>query len=406
MKFLRIVGSSVAIFIIIYGSILYTKSFKTYQSTLHFLQGNTPSALALLEQTNWQHDSATSYLHFLLAHQPTSLLAAARLNPHHYWYLDLVISQETVDQFPATIYSNRSPAFALFLADKALQQSRIDTPEAKYKGLFLATASKSLYPNADSYYTLAEILRTAYKSYDHAEKMYVQALRKNPTNLSYWRSYGYCSNSMKNYRETLSCYVIQERLDPGAVSPLINIAKTLYQMGYFEDAVQRLQNWIADYPDQIEFYFALGSIYNTNKEYDKAEFSYQKAIELFPQEPVAYYELGNYFYSQKEYRKALLQHTKAIGMTMTQKKSVSAWWWYRKGLDYYQLEDFEGAVKSFHEAMDISQSSSFTYWLGRSYEALEEYEKAIHYYDDYLMDHPTNTSVQTLRSNCLGKMTP
>jgi tetratricopeptide (TPR) repeat protein len=401
--FLR-VSTALIVAILMIG--FYAKYYKQYQSTLLFLRGNNVTSLEVLEKTTWEKDSAASYLHYLLTDQPSSLVSASKLNPRHYWYIDLVLSNETVDQFPPTIYNNQSLAFALFLSDKALQETRKNTPETKYKGLFLAYLSKNLYPHPDNYYTLAEILRNSFQSYTHAEKMYIKALQEYPTKLPYWRSYGYCLHSLKDDWGKLSCYAIQERLDSSSVGPKVSIAKTLDQMGYFDEAIDRIQYELSEDPDRIDFYFALGSIYARNKEYVKAEEHYLKATDYFPQEPVAYYELGNFFYSQKEYRKALLQHTKAIGMSMTQRKSVSAWWWYRKGLDYYQLKDYEGAVKSFHEAMEISKSSSFTYWLGRSYEAMEDYEKAIQQYDDYLIDHPENKSVHTLRENCIHKWRP
>jgi tetratricopeptide (TPR) repeat protein len=174
-------------------------------------------------------------------------------------------------------------------------------------------------------------------------------------------------------------------------------------MGYIEEAVHTLQLWSMENPDIIDYYFALGSVYSANKDYYNAQEQYQKAVEVFPHEATAYYELGNFFYSQKEYRKALLQHTKAIGMMTIQNKQVSAWWWYRKGLDYYQLKDFEGAIKSFQQALHISESSSFYYWLGRSYDGNEDYINAIRYYDLYLEKNPTNESVQRWRMNCMKK---
>jgi tetratricopeptide (TPR) repeat protein len=406
MKWSRYLRVSTALIVAILMIGLYAKNYQQYQSTLLFLNGHDFSSLEVLEKTKWENVSAASYLHYLLTDQHSSLISASKLNPNHYWYIDLVLSNETVEHFPHTLYNNRSLAYTLFLSDKALQEARKNTPETKYKGLFLAYVAKTLYPHPDNHYTFAEILRNSYQSYTHAEKMYIKALQEYPTNMSYWRSYGYCLNSMKDHWGKLSCYAIQERLDSTSVGPKVNIAKTLDQMGYFDEAVERIKYLISEDPNRIDFYLALGSIYTRNKEYVKAEEHYQKAIDHFPQEPVAYYELGNYFYSQKEYRKALLQHTKAIGMSQTQKKSISAWWWYRKGLDYYQLKDYEGAVKSFHKAMDISKSSSFTYWLGRSYEALEDYEKAIQQYDAYLIDHPDNKSVQTFRENCMEKWMP
>jgi tetratricopeptide (TPR) repeat protein len=378
-------------------------SLKSYQSTLLFLQKHPDTSLSILEKTEWKSKSATSYLHYLLTKQSSSLSKAAAIKPNHYWYLDLLISQESIEHFPKTIHTNSSAALALFLSDKALEESRLNTQESMYKALFLVNTAQGLYPYEDIYYTYGEILRNSYHSYQHAEQMYLHALAQNPTNQTYWRSYGYCLNSMNNSFGALSCYVIQERLSPTSSSPKISIAKSLQQMGYIEEAVHTLQLWSIENPDIIDYYFALGSVYSANKDYYNAQEQYQKAVEVFPHEATAYYELGNFFYSQKEYRKALLQHTKAIGMMTIQNKQVSAWWWYRKGLDYYQLKDFEGAIKSFQQALHISESSSFYYWLGRSYDGNEDYINAIRYYDLYLETNPTNESVQRWRMNCMKK---
>lgn len=380
-------------------------SLKPYQSTLLFLQNHSNASLSILEKTQWESKSATSYLHYLLSEQSNSLSKAASIKPNHYRYLDLLISQESIEHFPSTIHTNSSAALALFLSDKALEESRLNTQESMYKALFLVHTAQRMYPYDDIYYTYGEILRNSYKSYQHAEKMYLFALVQNPTKETYWRSYGYCLNSMKNSFGALSCFVVQQRLNPTSSYPKTSIARSLQQMGYFEEAVNTLQLWIIENPDVIDYYFALGSIYSANKDYENAQEQYQKTVEVFPYEAAAYYELGNFFYSQREYRKALLQHTKAIGMMAIQKKQVSAWWWYRKGLDYYQLKDFEGAIKSFQEALEIYESSSFHYWLGRSLEANEDYVNAIRYYDLYLESNPTNESVQKWRIDCIEKTT-
>ncbi len=379
-------------------------SLKPYQSTLLFLQNQSDASLSILEQTQWETKSATSYLHYLLTEQSSSLSKSASMKPNHYRYLDLLISQESIEHFPTTIHTNSPAALALFLSDKALEESRLNTQESLYKALFLVNTAKDLYPYEDIYHAYGEILRNSYCSYQHAEQMYLHALAQNPTNETYWRSYGYCLNSMKNSFGALSCFVMQERLNSTSSYPKTNIARSLQQMGYFEEAVQTLQLWSLESPGIIDYYFALGSVYSANKEYDKAQDQYQKAVEVFPHEATACYELGNFFYSQREYRKALLQHTKAIGMITTQNKQVSSWWWYRKGLDYYQLKDFEGAIKSFQQALNISESSSFHYWLGRSYDANEDCINAVRYYDLYLETIPTNESVQKWRMNCIEKI--
>lgn len=379
-------------------------SLKPYQSTLLFLQNHPDASLSKLEQTQWKTKSATSYLHYLLSGQSNSLSRAASIKPNHYRYLDLLISQESIEHFPVTIHTNSSAALALFLSDKAVEESRLNTEESMHKALFLVHAAQLMYPYEDIYYTYGEILRNSYKSYHHAEKMYLSALVQNPMKETYWRSYGYCLNSMKNSFGTLSCYVVQQRLNSKSAYPKTSIARSLQQMGYIEEAVNTLQLWIIENPDVIDYYFVLGSIYSANKDYENAQEQYQKAVEVFPHESSAYYELGNFFYSQREYRKALLQHTKAIGMMTLQNRQVSSWWWYRKGLDYYQLKDFEGAIKSFQQALIITESSSFHYWLGRSLEANEDYINAIRYYDLYLESNPTNESVQKWRMNCIEKI--
>ena len=285
-----------------------------------------------------------------------------------------------------------------------MEACRTNKEEDILKGLSLAVQARNIHAYPETDYTIGEICRQYYKAYFHAYASFMESLHKKPMNQNYWYRLGYVFNSTKCLQGYLSCYTVNSRLNPSSISIQTGISSILSRSGYHNDAIALLEYLLRESPEDPQIYYSLGSVHQAIGQPAKAEEFYLDATYLFPDDSRTYYELGNFFYTQKEYRKALLQHTKALGLAKTQGKNVSAWWWYRKGLDYFQLQDYEGAILSFKEALSVSESSSFDYWLGRSYNANENYKEAILYYSKYLEKYPENDSVLFLEAKCFAEI--
>ena len=65
---------------------------------------------------------------------------------------------------------------------------------------------------------------------------------------------------------------------------------------------------------------------------------------------------------------------------------------YRAGKDLFDAEDFEGAAGMLEAAVAFNkENDAAMYYLGKSYQALQNYEKAIYYYKLMLQVCPNST---------------
>lgn len=64
---------------------------------------------------------------------------------------------------------------------------------------------------------------------------------------------------------------------------------------------------------------------------------------------------------------------------------------YNEGIDFYNAQDYDGAIKSFNVALKQKDVKPQVYYnLALSYQCIEEYDKAILHYNRFLKSHPSD----------------
>src|SRR5690554_1956318 len=71
---------------------------------------------------------------------------------------------------------------------------------------------------------------------------------------------------------------------------------------------------------------------------------------------------------------------------------------YEKGRLFLEVEDFENALNELLASEKDTTDTNLFLLIGKSYHGLKEYDKAIGYYDRYIIDRPYDFDVITLRS--------
>jgi len=79
---------------------------------------------------------------------------------------------------------------------------------------------------------------------------------------------------------------------------IIDEINEMLSAGENDEAMSLLEEAIANEPEKAELHFALGSAKDTQKDYEGARASYEKAAELNPEYFDAYYNLGAIYYNQ------------------------------------------------------------------------------------------------------------
>jgi tetratricopeptide (TPR) repeat protein len=160
-------------------------------------------------------------------------------------------------------------------------------------------------------------------------------------------------------------------------------------------------------PMNIEAVSLLASVYNRQRNYQKAASIYQKVIELDDNMYDAHYQLGIVYLRLGKYREAIAPLQKAVELNPDYKdahfytgnaykelkeiaEAVEAYenylnlkpeepWeaYYRLGLCRIELKQFEEAITALNEAAKVKpQDIKTNYYLAQAYEQASQYEKA------------------------------
>jgi len=109
-------------------------------------------------------------------------------------------------------------------------------------------------------------------------------------------------------------------------------------------------------PNYADAYCKLGVVFQRNSDFDQAKAYYNKAIIINPNHYDALTYLGHLFFhlynDKKKLELAMSLHTDAIEIDKTKARAF-----YSRGLIYYELGQFQRAVKDFEMALNRTDSS-------------------------------------------------
>ncbi len=169
-------------------------------------------------------------------------------------------------------------------------------------------------------------------------------------------------------------------------SDLIQSIQFLIEQDEFGEAMD-LINEIQDsfLEDSFFFYLKAYTCFRL-EDFDEAVHSYQRSIELDPTNCAAYSDLGYVLLVQERWDEAEFFIKKAVSMNPSDPLGIE-----RLGLLYYSMSDLEAARESFLVLFQLGQGSPrIHFFLGEIHSSLEEFEKALFYYDQCLAQDPGN----------------
>lgn len=140
----------------------------------------------------------------------------------------------------------------------------------------------------------------------------------------------------------------------------LNQGVGLYQQGKAAEAAEKFLIATKIMPEKGVAFRYLGLAYLDAQQPDKALESFKKAYELDPMDLEAFYLTGQAFFELKDYKS-----------TASQMKAY--------------IEKADPSQKFFDQAL---------YYLGLAYNLLDKPDEAMKIYNDYLANHPENTSIK------------
>ena len=174
-------------------------------------------------------------------------------------------------------------------------------------------------------------------------------------------------------------------------------ALAYFKNGQTQDALQSYDAILALRPKEIEAYYLRGYVKLCGGNFESAKEDFDKTISLEPQNYDRLIQIYNALMDNgyREVGKEYLQQVIA-----NNEKSISN---YDLGRIYYYLEDYESA-KNYLSQVKISSDYEASLYLGRTYEALGDYNYASSIYNDYTLNDQSKAEIYNQLGLCRMQM--
>ncbi|MCB0721961.1 MAG: tetratricopeptide repeat protein [Ignavibacteriae bacterium] len=256
--------------------------------------------------------------------------------------------QESVEEFQDAVQLDRK------FADAYLQLGKLLYYNEDYTAALNAIEEyNKLKPgDLDGLSYKAKILY-GQRKYDEADKVLDEVLKLDPNNVVAFKYKGYVKSGQKQYDEAIVFFqkVPDDYFEP---DDYIIYAETYEKLGDFPKAYATFEKGIARDPKSSRLELEYGDSYLTNKDYSNALTHFIKAEQLGSTNAIIY-----------------------------------------KGLAYFNMGQYEDAIKAFDDAIVINDEYAITYLLrGSAKQALGDRDGAVADYQKVLELDPGNEDAQ------------
>ena len=143
-------------------------------------------------------------------------------------------------------------------------------------------------------------------------------------------------------------------------------------------------------PDDIEVHSLLASIYDRQRNFERAIISYEKVISMDSSRDEAYYGLGMVYVKMHQYDRALPLLEKAIGFNPDYEDA-----YYYIGNSYQEANKFDKAAEAYAKYLEFKPENIWEvyYKLGVCYSELGQFDKAIPAFEEAIKEKPQEVRI-------------
>lgn len=238
--------------------------------------------------------------------------------------------------------------------------------------------------------------------YETALKEFDEALLNHEDERLLCRGIGLAYMGLSRYDDAIPYLEKALRLGDGTVRDIdydmnYYLATAYFRNGQEQEAIRAYDAILDLRPKEVEAYYLRGSVKLYGGDYENARLDFDKAIELDKQ---------NYDRLIQIYIALVDNGYRDVGMEYFQKviadneKNISN---YDLGRIYYYMEDYENA-KNYLSQVRISSDYEASLYLGRTYEALGDYNYAASIYNDYTLNDQSKAEIYNQLGLCRMQM--
>ncbi len=169
---------------------------------------------------------------------------------------------------------------------------------------------KAVKLNSDNewYYIYLAESKAEKMDFSGAAKTYEQYIAKHPKDYDFYYDWAYMLLQSSKTKEAIAVFDKLESLQ-GPLPDIIMEKVNIYtEINKIDGAINEVQKLIKEYPEEASYYGMLGELYESTRNFDKAEDAYNKILKINPDDQKALLSLASLYKFQdkkEEYNKIL-----------------------------------------------------------------------------------------------------
>jgi tetratricopeptide (TPR) repeat protein len=240
----------------------------------------------------------------------------------------------------------------------------------------------------------------AQKEIDKAIDAAKLQIGKSPDNSRFYDMLGSALFLAKKDRsEVKAAYEKSVALDKQNYDAFIHLAQAYAVNGEIDQAIATGEESLKENPRQPSLDILLGNLYQSKRDWKKAEDAYQKALAINSQNPVAANELARLMLSTGENLDIALGLAQTAGKGLPNSSAVAdtlGWIYYRKGVYPLAINYLQEALK-LQEASKMSENPDIHYHLGWAYEKTNQPALARQHFEQVLKINPNYPAASEIK---------
>lgn len=241
----------------------------------------------------------------------------------------------------------------------------------------------------------------AEKQTDKAIDAAVAQIAKSPKNSRFYDMLGSAlSLAKRDPGQVQAAFEKSVALDSQNYDAQIHLVQAHAVKGEIDQAIATGEQSLKENPRQPDLYILMGNLYQSKRDWKKAEDAYQKALAINSQNPVASNELARLMLSTGQNLDIALGLAQTAGKGLPNSPAVAdtlGWIYYRKGVYPLAINYLQEALK-LQESNKMSDNPDIHYHLGWAYEKTNQPALARQHFEYVLKIKPNYPAAAEIKN--------
>ena len=187
---------------------------------------------------------------------------------------------------------------------------------------------------------------------------------------------GDCYRAIKNYSLAIADYKRFLRFYPDDVKALTRRAEMFLATGRYNLAQVDLEEAVQTDKTSFDAYLIRARVHLKEEQLDQALTACETAVRLDNQQPEAFAVLAEVYQKLCDHSRSIEEYSRSIELASTAEEKAQ--YLYHRGVAYYEMEDFEKALKDFKKSSKLRPNHSGSWiWKAAACSRMEKWSDAI-----------------------------